>query len=159
MDGVQLPQSQSHFEEAVYFLPLSFRNSWYSFDRPQKDERLSQPWSCPVVLNVGHLDWESSTLTTRPLLHKSTKVQRLLKATTKIWLNKLKRDLSATHESMRYVSKLLHSRIKHSWPKSLTKDHDQEMPKNFWHYCKKFIKTPSCILPEFDKQECSNYFR
>ena len=23
MDGVQLPQGQSHFEEAVYFLPLS----------------------------------------------------------------------------------------------------------------------------------------
>ena len=29
-----------------------------------KDERLSQPWSYPVVLNTGALDWESSTLTT-----------------------------------------------------------------------------------------------
>ena len=28
---------------------------------PQKDERLSQPWSHPVVLNTGPLDWESST--------------------------------------------------------------------------------------------------
>ena len=35
---------------------------------PQKDERLSQPWSHPVVLNTGTLDWESSTLTTRPML-------------------------------------------------------------------------------------------
>ena len=26
------------------------RNSWYSFYRPRKDERLSQPWSHPVVL-------------------------------------------------------------------------------------------------------------
>ena len=25
MGGVQLPQGQSHFEEAVYFLPLSFQ--------------------------------------------------------------------------------------------------------------------------------------
>ena len=25
MDGVLLPQSQSHFDEAVYFLPLSFQ--------------------------------------------------------------------------------------------------------------------------------------
>ena len=25
MDGVQLPQGQSHFKEAVYFLPLSFQ--------------------------------------------------------------------------------------------------------------------------------------
>ena len=34
-------------------------NSWYSF---------YQPWSHPVVLNMGPLDWESSTLTTRLLL-------------------------------------------------------------------------------------------
>ena len=45
------------------------RNSWYSFYRPRKDERLSRPWSHPVVLNTGPLDWESSALTTRPLLH------------------------------------------------------------------------------------------
>ena len=42
------------------------RNSWYSFYRPQKDERLSRPWSHPVVLNTGLLDWESSALNTRP---------------------------------------------------------------------------------------------
>ena len=44
------------------------RNFWYSFYRPRKDERLSRPWSHPVVLNMGLLDWESSALTTRPLL-------------------------------------------------------------------------------------------
>ena len=41
------------------------RNSWYSFYRPQTDERLSWPWSHPVVFNTGPLDWESSALTTR----------------------------------------------------------------------------------------------
>ena len=46
------------------------RNSGYSFYRPRNDERLSRPWNHPVVLNTGPLDWESSTLTTRPLLHK-----------------------------------------------------------------------------------------
>ena len=45
------------------------RNSWYSFYRPRKNERLSQPWSHPVVLITGPLDWESSTLTIRSLLH------------------------------------------------------------------------------------------
>ena len=44
------------------------RNSYYSFYRPWKDERLSQSWSHPMVLNTGPLDWESSALTTRPLL-------------------------------------------------------------------------------------------
>ena len=31
--------------------------------------RMSRPWSHPVVLKTGPLDWESSALTTRPLLH------------------------------------------------------------------------------------------
>ena len=45
------------------------RNSWYSFYRPRKDERLSPPWSHPLVLDTGLLNWQSSVLTTRPLLH------------------------------------------------------------------------------------------
>ena len=52
------------------------RNFSYSFYRPQKDERLSQPWSHPVVLNTGPLDWESIALTTRPLLSGSTVYQK-----------------------------------------------------------------------------------
>ena len=39
------------------------RNSWYSFYRSRKDERLSQPWSIPAVLKTGPLDWESNALT------------------------------------------------------------------------------------------------
>ena len=46
------------------------RNPWYSFYRPRKDEQLSRPWSHPVVLGTRPLDWESSALTTRPLLFK-----------------------------------------------------------------------------------------
>ena len=33
------------------------RTFWCSIYRPRKDERLSQPWSHPVVLNTGPLDW------------------------------------------------------------------------------------------------------
>ena len=69
MDGVQLSRGYSHFEEAVYFLPFSSQKLLYSFYQPRKDDRLSRPWSHPVVLNTGSLDWESSTLTNRPLLH------------------------------------------------------------------------------------------
>ena len=54
----------------VYFLP---RSPWYSFNRPQRDERLSRPWGYPVDLNPGPQDWWSSALNTRPILHKSAK--------------------------------------------------------------------------------------
>ena len=37
------------------------------FVDPRKDERMSQPWNYPVVLNTGPKHRESSALTTRPL--------------------------------------------------------------------------------------------
>ena len=46
------------------------RDSWYSLYWPGKDESQCWPWSHPVILNTGPLDLESSTLTTRPLLHE-----------------------------------------------------------------------------------------
>ena len=41
------------------FYQYILRNSWFSFYQPGKDERLSQPWSHPVVLNMGLLDWNA----------------------------------------------------------------------------------------------------
>ena len=46
------------------------RNPWFSLYRSRKDEKLSRPWRHPAILNTSPVDWESSTLTTRPLLHK-----------------------------------------------------------------------------------------
>ena len=88
MDGVQLPQGQSHFKEAVYFLPLVPRNSWYSFYRPRKDERLSRPWSHSMVLNTGPLDWETSILTTRPLLQKTYFPPKCLQLVVKLFFHR-----------------------------------------------------------------------
>ena len=51
---------QSHYKERVHFLPPSPRNSSHSFYQTRKDERLSQPWGHPVVLNLGPLDWLNS---------------------------------------------------------------------------------------------------
>ena len=50
---------QSHYKEA---------SSWYLFDRIWNDEKLSQPWNHLLVWNMGPLDYQSSALTTKPLL-------------------------------------------------------------------------------------------
>ena len=70
--GSPVSRLQSYFEEAVYFLPLSFRIFWYSFNWLWKDERLSQPWSHPVILNLlKHYNITVSCNTTdvSPLCH------------------------------------------------------------------------------------------
>ena len=67
--GTQLPQGcRATTRRQFTFYHYVSRNSWYSFDRPRKDETLSRPWSHQVVLNTRILDWKSSALTTRPLL-------------------------------------------------------------------------------------------
>ena len=72
MDRVQLSQGYraTTKRQFAFYYSVS-RSSWYSTDRPRKDERLSWPWSHPVVFNPGPLDRESSALTTRPLLHSN----------------------------------------------------------------------------------------
>ena len=68
MDGVQLPQDYRATMRQFTFYNLVERNSWYLFHRSRKGERLRRPWSHPVILIMGPLNWESSTLTTSPLL-------------------------------------------------------------------------------------------
>ena len=66
--GSTASRLQSHCKETVSFYHSVPRTSWHSFSRPRKDQRLSWPWSRSAVLNMGPLNWESRTLTTRPLL-------------------------------------------------------------------------------------------
>lgn len=57
MTGIQLPQGYSPKSSGIHF------------DRPQKDKRLSQPCSHPIILNLGPQNCEFRTLTARPLCH------------------------------------------------------------------------------------------
>ena len=85
MVGVHLPQGYTATSRRQFTFHHSVpRNSWYSFYRPRKDERLSRPWNHPVVLNTGLLDWESSTLTTRPTLVKTSMLDSLAGCLTEL---------------------------------------------------------------------------
>ena len=68
MDGVQLSQGYRATTRRQFTFYHSVPRSLptFSLDQPWKDEKLSQPWSHRVVLNLGPLDWESSALTTTP---------------------------------------------------------------------------------------------
>ena len=71
VDGVQLPQGYGATTGRQFtFYQHVPRNSWYSFDRPWKDERLSRPWNYQVGLNMGPLNWKSSALTSYTLFRK-----------------------------------------------------------------------------------------
>ena len=68
MDGVQLPQGYSHFEEAVYFLPFSSQKFLVLILSTLEGWKAESTLEPPSGLITGPLDWESSALTTRPLL-------------------------------------------------------------------------------------------
>ena len=58
MDGVQLPQGYSHFEEALFTIQFPEIPGTHFIDLGR-----IEGW---VVLNTGLLDWESSALTIAP---------------------------------------------------------------------------------------------
>ena len=53
VDGVQRSQSyKATIRRNFIFYHLVPKSSWYLFNQPQKDGRLSWPWSHPVLLNL-----------------------------------------------------------------------------------------------------------
>ena len=62
-----------------------------------------------------------------------------------------------------FVAKLLRSKV-NSENTNCFKDkmnsinHDKEIKKNFWGYVKEFIKKSNQILPNFNREICTNYF-
>ena len=78
--GFNCLKANSHFEEAVYFLPFSSQKfSGAHFI----DLRWLKGWvdlgATQMVLNTGPLDWESITLTTRPkFLKKYSQSRKIL---------------------------------------------------------------------------------
>ena len=66
MDGIQTASRLGPLQGGSLLFTTKFPDSPGTyFINPRKMKGLSQPWSQPVVLNTGPLDWESSTLTTR----------------------------------------------------------------------------------------------
>ena len=71
MDGIQLLQGcRATSRRQLTFYHSVLKINLYYFNQPQEDERQIPPWSHPVGLDLRPLYWESSALTTRPLLHK-----------------------------------------------------------------------------------------
>ena len=68
MDGVQLPQGWSHFEEAVYFLQISSQKSLVLILSTLEGWRVESTLGPPSDFEHKPLDWESSALTTKPLM-------------------------------------------------------------------------------------------
>ena len=68
MDRVQLPKVYRAITRREFTFYHSVpRNSWYPFELPRKDERLTRPWSHAVAFNARPLDRGSSALTNIPV--------------------------------------------------------------------------------------------
>ena len=57
------------------------------------------------------------------------------------------------------MSKLLRSKVQPTPNANIDNINHEEMSKNFWSYCKRFIDRPRRVLPTFDKTTCNTYFK
>ena len=101
-------------------------------------------------------------------MEKERKFNEKYKNSTKSQLKKqlksLKNQSPNNIDELRYVSKLLRSKITEAktqdqFPQKVNStDHDNEIKKNFWGYVKFYIEKPKHIIPNFDKKTCFDYF-
>ena len=84
MDGIQLSQDYSHYEETVYFLPLNSQEVLVLIWSTTEGWKAESTLVLPSGFEPGTRDWESSALTARPLLHVASNKKQpfiLIKAT------------------------------------------------------------------------------
>ena len=92
------------------------------------------------------------------------KYKNSTKSQLKKQLKSLKNQSPNNVDEVRYVSKLLRSKITEAKTqdqfaqKVYSTDHDNEIKKNFWGYVKFYIEKPKRIIPNSDKKTCFDYF-
>ena len=81
-------------------------------------------------------------------------------------LKKLKSDKTVENPSeIRYVSKLLRSRIQNNQSKTNESssldgiDHDFKIKNHFWNYAKLIFEKPAMVFPSFDENACYQFFK
>ena len=154
--GVKLPNSQEDWKLANDFfhahLPIdnitnenmneivnNFNNTVYSYFKENYG----------LKSDIADLDKE---LKEKYKSHSKTQLKSALK--------RLKTD-KCNQPKTRFVSKLLIAKlsVKNHQKEVESTDHDREIAKHFWSYCKKFIGRKLRVLPSFNKEVCQKYFR
>lgn len=89
----------------------------------------------------------------------SLKYKTLSNGQLKSALKKLK-GKNASVSEIQYVSKLLRNKLKLNVKAYCeTIDHDMEISKHFWGYCKMFIQKPQRVLPSFSMEPCYTFYK
>ena len=70
------------------------------------------------------------------------------------------KSVAAPLNEVRYVSRLLQSKLNRKSDSSSTSDldYDKYISKNFWGFAKNFVDRPFRLLPSFSSEVCSRYF-
>ena len=154
--GVKLPRNDNGWNEANAFFQASLscdevgnkpldevavdlNNTVYNYFKE----------NCGSVKNAGDTD--------EALLNR---FKDLSKAQLKRELKRLK-SAGDEVEAIKIVAKLLRNKINNNSPNDniISTDHDLEVSKNFWSYCKRFLNYSQQKLLSFNKQKCQTFFK
>ncbi|CAB4019443.1 Hypothetical predicted protein, partial [Paramuricea clavata] len=89
------------------------------------------------------------------------KYNHLSRRQLKYHLSELKKlQCNEATQEIRYISKLLRVKYSKRTHRILSeKTHDERIQENFWKYCKEIFEDENTILPDFDKETCTSFFR
>ena len=159
-NGMNLPTTQGELEIANSFfhseLPISEVNKDNLNNATEKFNR--------IVYDYFHDNYETAEKGFEKENELQVKYKDYSKSQLKKELKRLKHNNTDTNVvTIRFVAKLLKSKVNSEntncfKDKMNSIDQDKEIKKKFWGYAKEFIKKPNQILPNFNREICTNYF-
>ena len=150
--GVKLPRNDADWDTA---------NSYFHATLPIHEINKDNLDKIVLKLHNQIYDYFASRFGTIESHSKEAlaKYSKFTKTNLKKELRNLK-DQKADPKSIKVVSKLLRKKISKDTAMQdiCSTDHDMEIKKNFWSYCKKFIEPKIRVFPTFAKELCEAFF-
>ena len=154
-DGVKLPTASADWELANSY----FHNKLPVNEIKEGDLNYLAEQFSTVVYNYFKDSYGFKKNVSREDNEFTVKYKQFSNGQLKSALKKLK-SRNAPLNEIQYVSKLLRYKLSNN-EKLYTEtiDHDIEINKHFWGYCKRFLEKPQRILPSFNAATCFTFFR
>ena len=158
--GINLPKNDKDWETANSFFHLEL--SINDINTVSLDEVVNK--FNETIYNYFRDDYGTVKNNKEKERKFNEKYKNSTKGQLKKQLKSLKNQSPNNVDEVRYVSKLLRSKITEAKSqgqfvqKVYSIDHDNEIKKNFWGYVKFYMEKPKRIIPNFDKKTCFDYF-
>ena len=152
--GLRLPKSKSEWNEANEFFKLHLSTSSNIENVENEICRIQNCIYDYFKLNFGVIseDIENNEM--------KNKYDHFSKRKLKKGLRDLKSNQTENQvDEIRYVARLIRKKYEYGTNVLNSINHNESMKNSMWKYCKDIFEKSEIVKPDFDREQCEQYFR